>query len=489
MATTSGIGASLATAQAGDRLVVSGTVQGRTPASGWEISNRIVGSLRIVEVHDHTGARGIRGYANGFREVLAEGATSLSRERQALLAGLTVGDDREQSAVTADNFRAAGLGHLLAVSGQNVVFVLIAAAPILSRIRSTPLRVSVTLLVLCFFGFVTRFEPSVTRALTMVGLTIIAAAVGRPTDAQRTLPAAVIGLLLWDPLLARALAFQLSVAATLGLLVIAPRLEEHLPGPDALRGLLAATIGAQVAVAPLLLIFFDDVSLIAVPANLAAVPISGVVMMWGMTAGFIAGLSPPGIAQIIHVPTDIMLWWIETVAAVAATTPVASIGVHGALLVLLGVAITVSMRVLRFRVGYLLGIALIMLSVTIPLAVPRELGIGHHRIADGLTVHRHPSGVDLVVLTEALDPEAALQALRLARLGRVELLISSDGSRNRGPVVRAITQRHEVLDVWAPPGHQIPGARTVVSLSGHVGGVPISVASDGTVDFTDEGAS
>ena len=483
VATTSGVGGSFGTALAGDRLVVTGTLQGRTPESGWEISNRIVGSLRIAEVHEHVDADGLRGYANVFREVLAHGGRSLSREHQALLAGLTVGDDREQSAVTADNFRAAGLGHLLAVSGQNVVFVLIAAAPALSRIRSTAVRVGATLLVLCFFGFVTRFEPSVTRALTMVGLTIIAAAIGRPADAHRTLPIAVITLLLWDPLLARALAFQLSIAATLGLLVIAPRLQERLPGPDAIRGLLAATIGAQLAVAPLLVIFFDDVSLIAVPANMAAVPISGVVMMWGMTGGFVAGLSPPVIAQIIHLPTNLMLWWIESVAEVAATTPVASLGARGALLVLLGLTVTVVARTLRIRSGYLVGIGFIVLSLVIPIAVPRELAIGHHRIAEGLTVHRHPTGVDLVVIGEAVDHETALQALRLARLGRVDLVVSNDGSRSAGPVVLAITQRHEVLDVWAPPGHQIPGARTVASLSGHIGELPVRVAPDGTVEF------
>ena len=483
VATTSSVGASIATVSAGDRLVVTGSVRPRSPASGWEISNRLVGSLNVSEVISHTPAGGLRGYANQFRDVLAKGARSLERDHQALLAGLTVGDDRAQSTVTAANFRAGGLGHLLAVSGQNVVFVLLAVAPVLSRIRSPAMRVVVTLLVLVFFGFVTRFEPSVTRALAMVSLAVVATSLGRRGDAIRTLPAAVAVLLLWDPLLAFALAFQLSVAATLGLLLISPWVQERLRGPQSLRAVLAATIGAQLAVAPLILAFFRDVSLVAVPANVAAVPVSGAAMMWGMTGGFVAGLSPSPVAWAIHRPTAVMLWWIDGVATVAASAPVAALETRGAILVLVGLVFIGASRSLRFRAGSVVGVIIVALALLVPIVSPRSLPAGHHVLVDGLSVHRQPTGADLVVVSGTVDPQDGLRALRRARLGRIDLVVSVDGSRLGGVMVRSITQTHEVLDVWAPPGHQVPGARTVVGLRGSVGAQSIRVALDGTVLF------
>lgn len=482
IATTSGFGAALSGVEARDRLIVTGAVVGQRPSSNWEIANRLVGSLRISGVKSREQAKGLAGSANWFRNVLADGARSLPRQRQALLAGLTVGDDRGQSAVTADDFRAAGLGHLLAVSGQNVVFVLLITAPLLSRIRSPGIRLAATVLVLVFFGFVTRFEPSVVRALSMVGLTVIASAVGRPATAERTLPVAIFALLLWDPLLAWSLAFQLSVAATLGLVVLAPHFYERIPGPEVVRGLLSVTLAAQLAVAPLLLVFFDDVSLIAVPANLLAVPVSGVIMMWGMTAGFVAGLIAPEIAAVLHIPTNVMLWWVGKVAEIAAALPVAPLGAQGATIAFgggvfgLGAQYLGSTRALRF------GCAILVAALAIPLVAPRPLPPGHHTLIEGLSVFRTRVGADLVVLSGVRDAEDALASLRKARLGRIDLLVTTSGDRDVGGVVRAIDERHEISDIWAPAGHQVPGARTVPGLVGALGDVGVRVDDEGEVE-------
>ena len=485
VASAGAFSSTFASAEAGDRLIVaSGSVIGRAPTSNWEVSNRLVGSLRIGEIAQRHEATGVVGLANRFRQTLADGARSLSPQRKALLAGLTVGDDRGQSAATADNFRAAGLGHLLAVSGQNVVFVLLVTGPLLKRIRHPVLQVLATVAVLTFFGFVTRFEPSVTRALAMVSLAVLATALGRPAGAARTLPIAVGALLLWDPLLAWSLAFQLSVAATLGLIVIAPALQDRLRGPEVFRSLLSATIGAQVAVAPLLALVFDDVSLVALPANLLAVPVSGVIMMWGMTAGLIAGFVPDPLAAIIHLPTNVLLWWLETVAARSATLPVAPLGVRG--VVLAGTVGLVFAGALRFRfVPVRLAALGLVVALGVPLLTPQPLPVGYHQFGDGLSVVRHHSGADLVVLTTPRDAEAVLASLRKARLGRIDLVVAVNGSRDNGRVVRAIDERYDLVDIWAPVGHQVPNARAVPGLTGTLGDVGVRVHPDGVVEVFD----
>ena len=132
-------------------------------------------------------------------------------------------------------------------------------------------------------------------------------------------------LLIIDPLLAETAAFRLSVAASTGIAVLEPTIRDALPGPTALRGPLAVTLAAQLAVAPVLMTTFGPMSVISLPANVLAGPIAGAVMAWGMTAGVLAGIVPL-LAAPIHLVTRVLLWLLERIAATAADVPISSIG-------------------------------------------------------------------------------------------------------------------------------------------------------------------
>ena len=93
-----------------------------------------------------------------------------------------------------------------------------------------------TLAVVGLFGVVTRFEPSVLRATVMAAIAVTAWMLGRPVSGLRTLALAVTALVLVDPMLVGVLGFQLSVAASAGILVLARPLADHLPGPRLARG-------------------------------------------------------------------------------------------------------------------------------------------------------------------------------------------------------------------------------------------------------------
>lgn len=477
----------LRTAAAGDRLVVSGSLRGAAPTSSWRISRRIVGQLTATEVTVVAQPGGPIRVANEVRSILRDGVDELSPERRILFTGLVFGDDRGQSAVVSDNFRASGLGHLLAVSGQNVVFVLLLAAPIIGRISSVPVRVVASVAVLVGFGFMTRFEPSVTRALVMAGLALLAHAAGRPGAASVILPPAVLGLLVLDPLLAWSLAFQLSVAATIGLVVLTPWLSQWVPGPQPIALAAAATIGAQLAVSPLLLGAFGTLSLVAVPANLLAAPAAAGVMMWGLVVGVVAGLSPDPVARVLHLPTRLMLWWIDGVAATFARIPVGQIGaihlitlVGGlTLLLIVGRARPLVRRPLR---AFLVVTSLA--SIALPILVPRQLSIGHHHLVDGLEVVRGPDGNDVVILHDAAREEDVVAALRQARLGTIDLLVAAEGSRSVGQIVRTLNGRFDLSEIWAPAGHEVPGARTVDPLAGTLGTLELSTSGEGSVVVT-----
>jgi len=292
--------------------------------------------------------------ANRLRRLLVEGARSLPAERRALLSGLVLGDDRDQPPELDEAFERAGLTHLLAVSGQNVAFVLTVAAPLLSRLRLRP-RLLASLAVLAFFALVTRFEPSVLRAVAMASAAALAATAGRPATSLRLLALAVMGLVAIDPLLVYQAGFQLSVLATAGIVVLAGPLARRLPGPAWLTLPLSVTLGAQVATAPLLARYFGGVPLAAVPANLLAGPVAGAAMIYGMAGGVVAGvlgeLIGPAPAALVHVPTGLLLWWLAGVARWAADLPLGQVGFPAAVLLaaLAVIGAAVSARAARRR--------------------------------------------------------------------------------------------------------------------------------------------
>ena len=189
-------------------------------------------------------------------------------------------------------FRDSGLAHLTAVSGQNVALLLAAAGPLLARARPFG-RWAVSLALIAWFVVLTRAEPSVLRAGMMAALGATAFALGRQRDAVRSLAVAVVVLLLVDPLLAWSVGFWLSVGATAGVTGRRP-----VAGRRACAGSArwpcrsAVTIGAQVGVAVPSLLVFGRLSLVGTFANLVAVPVAGLVMLYGLPACLLAGAVP-----------------------------------------------------------------------------------------------------------------------------------------------------------------------------------------------------
>ena len=336
----------LGDALSGERVRISGTA--RPASSDWHRWRHVASTLTVDSVGERAGAAPVAAFANRIRRLLESGAASLPGDSRAMFAGMVYGDDRGQSPRLYDDFRAAGLGHLLVVSGQNVAFVLALASPLVTRTRPG-VRLVVLLALLGVFALLTRFEPSVLRAVAMAGTAVTSAALGRPETGRRTLAWAVAGVLLADPFLVRVLAFQLSVCATCGLLWITPALAEMLPGPRPLRLAAATTAGAQLAVMPLLVAVFGTVPLASLPANVAAGPASAPVMMWGLTGGLGAGLAGGWLAWLIHRPTAVLLWWIGAVAKAAAAAPAAVLGTGGAAVVGAGVALVLLARRLGRR--------------------------------------------------------------------------------------------------------------------------------------------
>ena len=167
------------------------------------------------------------------------------------------------------------------------------------------------------------------RAAATAGITAVGVARGVEVSGTRMLALAMM-LLTWvDPLLAWSVGMWMSVAATAGLLVLAPRLQAVLRGPAWLRTALATTLGAQIAVAPIALFVFGRLSATAVATNLIAVPVAGAVMLVGLPLGLVVGVADTVIAEAwgssLGVMGDVVMmpvtwavrfvWWVAVVGS------------------------------------------------------------------------------------------------------------------------------------------------------------------------------
>ena len=442
---------------AGDRITVTGSVRPIQPLPQYQAARHIANRLSIDRIHSHESGSPPYRLANWLRRTIARGAESLDDDRHSLFTGLSYGDDRYQSPVVSDDFRAAGLTHLLAVSGQNVAFVLILARPLIERFDYRG-RWVLTLGVIGFFALVTRFEPSVLRATVMAAIAATATLLGRDASSRRVLALAVALLVLVDPLLVHSVAFRLSVAASAGIILWAPRLAERLPGPRLLAEALSVTVSAQLAVSPLLIATFGGVPVASLPANLLAAPVAGPIMMWSLSAGTVAGLLGGPLAHVIHWPTNLGIGWIQSVAGWAASARLGEMRAFHLVPVAVGAALwwLASRHALRAVAAVGLTAVLLLPSVALRISDPP-----FHLVVDsGAEVWRHNHAV-VVVLGPSRSTERLLEDLRRTGVGAVDLVVADRGTRAQRDQIRSLSERMPVGTVIAPPGHGIGGARTI----------------------------
>jgi competence protein ComEC len=176
----------------------------------------------------------------------------------------------------------------------------------------------------------------------MAALGATAFALGRQNQPVRMLALAVVALLLVDPLLAWSVGFWLSVGATGGVTVIGPRLARGMRRLGPLAMPLGITLGAQAGVALPSVLVFGRLSLVGTVANLLAVPVAGLVMLYGLPACILAGAVPP-LAPVVMAPVGAGVRWIDAVATIGgAVEPGPPWNWIGWLVLVVGVVILVA---------------------------------------------------------------------------------------------------------------------------------------------------
>ncbi len=264
-------------------------------------------------------------FINGLNAALPEPYASLA-------GGIVIGGKSGLGNDLKDAFVRSGLVHIIVLSGYNVMVVAewVMAALALTRLKKRYAIAAGILALILFVGIAGATAPAI-RAALMAVIALYARATGRTYAASRALLVVVLAMLVWNPLyLVFDPGFGLSVAATVGLIWLAPLIEARLMKIKNafLKNAIATTLAAQIAVLPLLLYNTGNLSFVAIPANILIVPFVPLAMAWSMIAGLggmIFGAILPFGAIVLGLPAYLLTAFLIFVAQASAALPYASI--------------------------------------------------------------------------------------------------------------------------------------------------------------------
>ena len=212
---------------------------------------------------------------------------SVSEPNAAFINGILLGTRQNIPDDLKDAFSKTGTTHILAISGYNIM--IISEAILLGLVWFFRRRIAfwISVVVIILFVILTGASASVVRAAVMGLLLSFAHGYGRLYDQKNSIILAGAVMIYHNPLtLVFDIGFQLSFAAVLGLIYLYPWLESRSYKISKLGGmkeLILMTLSAQIAVAPLLIYYFGNFSLISLPANILILPFIPAAML----AGFI----------------------------------------------------------------------------------------------------------------------------------------------------------------------------------------------------------
>jgi competence protein ComEC len=325
-------------------------------------------------------------------------------ESEPLIPGMVLGDTSLQSVEFSDAMRRSGLTHLTAVSGANFAIISSFLLWLMQfPIRKVRARLLVTSIFLVAFIGLVRPSPSVLRAAAMAAVVIFAKSHRSQSHSIPSLGFAIAIVVIADPWQSRDPGFALSVLATAGLLLIAPKL--RLP-----KGF-AEPIAATILCSPIIVALSGYLSITSIFANVLAAPLVAPVTI----LGFVAALLPP-LAPFLVALAKIPAGLITKIAFKAADFPV--IQLKSALIILmLGGALFLGRR-------YLILLLPLLLLITYLQRWPNnDWQIANCDVGQGDALVLKVAPKSAVVIDTGPEPKLIDQCLKSLSISQIPLLI------------------------------------------------------------------
>lgn len=244
-------------------------------------------------------------HAISVRKALMDSIDNILPKREgSLIKGILLGEDSGIPQEIRQDFRDAGISHLLAVSGTHTSIImgfflgLFAAFGMKKRLGSL-----LTAIFIFLFMALVGFSPSVVRAGIMSILYLLGIAMKKDADPVNSLGLAVLVLVIVNPFAATDIGLLLSFGASLGMILFSSRLGEVLSRPfaklrfgkkpvTAVCHIIAQNFAAVILMLPVLILIFGEISLVSPIANILCLYPSMLMMAFGGIAAVLAMLAP-----------------------------------------------------------------------------------------------------------------------------------------------------------------------------------------------------
>ena len=267
-------------------------------------------------------------YSNKIRNKIIEVTKEiLSDETEGLMIGILIGENTEISEEITENFSKSSLSHIVAISGSHITYIVIGLSFILTKSKIPKKGIYIiTIIGLIFFMFITRFSTTVVRACVMGIIMLFSKIAYRKLDVLNSIAVSMLIILLDNPFAINDIGLQLSYLGTLGIvflnLPILKFLKKYIN--EKLAEILSVTLSAQIAVLPITIINFNTISTVFIISNLLAIPISGIITIYGYANVFL-GMAFIELGKIfgkiLNLLTNLLIW----IAEITAKVPFASV--------------------------------------------------------------------------------------------------------------------------------------------------------------------
>lgn len=276
--------------QYGDLLDIRGTVTHRVLENGKAVSTIYFPKIRIVE-EDMALPFHLAGW---IRERVRTSVRLFLPPNEAnLLIGVVFGVNEGFQKEVKEAFQVTGVMHVIAASGMNVTLLAGFLLPLLGRILRRDHALMVTIVCLGFYALLAGLSASIVRATLMASIGFLGLLLGRQRTALLLLYITGCIMLGITPSLLTDIGFQLSFAATAGILLIKPLFPKlaqwkvvNVIGED-----MTTTLAAQITTLPLLLYYFHSIGLLSVPVNILVLWVIPPVMVIGSLGAVVSLIS------------------------------------------------------------------------------------------------------------------------------------------------------------------------------------------------------
>jgi competence protein ComEC len=241
--------------------------------------------------------------AAGIRRYLPEPQASFS-------TGLLLGGSGQLDVDFRLQLQRSGLAHLVAIDGYKQVIVAAALGGLSARLLGARLATLPVLLGIAGYTLLTGAHPSAVRAALMVGLANVAASTGRVADPLTSLAVAAVAMAALEPRILLDVGLQLSLSATLGIVLLWPRLRRRLRGlPSFVSEPAGLTLAVTLATLPVTLSVFQSISLVSPVAHILAVPLLPLALLSTAVLAAVSSVEPLAsvVAWLAWLPSTLLV--------------------------------------------------------------------------------------------------------------------------------------------------------------------------------------